>query len=160
MRYLAIAASADDREHGHDNSTSVCGSFNRVNLCPAAGCAEVTPFNALMFHFVGCTVRPSGPFSVAHVEAAFDAKLRAAAAAKRYDAFFDYSLALWVSSLDGYVAALRADGIEVLALAWEDESGAQYFSLLVFAPRSQSVVELISSAAPASLHASELLREA
>lgn len=138
-------------------STSNCGSYGRGNLCPANGCADVDPFSSLMFHFVNCSARPSGPTTVSTVERVFTTKLTAAVAAKRYDAFFDFSLALWTSSLDSYIAKLEADKVGYLALTWNDETGATYYSVLVHQPGTQSVVELVSSARPSSVPVEELL---
>lgn len=111
---------------------------------------------------VNCSARPSGPTTVAQVERIFTTKLAAAAAAKRYDSFFDFSLALWTSSLDSYITKLQADKVGYLALTWDDETGTTYYSVLVHQPNTQSVVELISSAAPSSsvLPVEELLQVA
>ena len=110
-----------------------------------------------MLHFVNCSARPSGPTSVAQVERIFTAKLAAAASARTYDSFFDYSLALWTSSLDPYVDSLKIGGVAWLPLVWQDERGGSYYSLLVHQPGTQSVIELITTAVPMSLPAEELV---
>jgi hypothetical protein len=67
-----------------------------------------------------------------------------------YDSFMDYSLVLYASSLDTYVAAFEADNVPHLMLRWNDDLGQLWYSLIVQVARSQLVLELVSGQVPNS----------
>ena len=132
-----------------NSSSPTCGQKGRSSLCDesTSDCSGGT-FDSFMFHMVNTSARPSGPTTVAQVEAIFDEKLNAAFTAKRYDAFMDYSVAFWASDLDRYLTKFDADGIPFLALEWKDDTSTPYYSVLFHAPHTQVIVELISSVKP------------
>ena len=62
-----------------------------------------------------------------------------------YSEWMDHHLAVWAPSLAPYVSKYEATGVAFLPLTWSSRSGkTKYYSILVHAPNSQVVVELIS----------------
>ena len=97
----------------------------------------------------------TGGLPVATVEAIVASKL--SDLATRFDAWLDFSVALFTTDLDGYLRSLRADGAPYLATRWRAPPGAasaaaalgadggELFSVFVHVPRSQLVLELVAA---------------
>jgi hypothetical protein len=153
-RYLPIQCG--DSTAMCNSSDPKCGQKGRVNLIPEDSYSGI-PFppsmSSFMFHQVNTSARPSGPTTVAQVEAVFDEKMSAALQAQRYDSFMDYAVAFWASDLDTYLKKFLADKVPFLALAWEDDMGAAYYSVIFQSPHTQVIVELLSSARPTAFSA-------
>ena len=103
----------DCRTAGNDsicNGVEDCGLIGRTSLCPNKDCAiSPGPGDAFMFpHMINASARPIGAVSVEAVEAAFDAKYAHALSTGAYDAFLDFSLVVYASSLDGPWDSLNA----------------------------------------------------
>jgi len=130
------------------NNSGGCGQKGRLNLCPENDACTGGPFDSLMFHMVNTSARPSGPTTVAQVEATFDEKMAAAFQARRYDSFMDLALVLWASDLDVYLQKFAADGVLVLPLKWQSSPGNDKYSVIFHVPRTQVVIELVSTAQP------------
>lgn len=145
------------------NSTDAqCGQKGRSNLCSESSTdtCEGSTFATFMFHMVNTSARPSGMLaSVADVEAHFDEKMKAAFAAKKYDAFMDFSVAFAVSDMDIFLAKFKADSVPYLLLSWFDDKATPYYSLIIHGPHTQVVVELISATKPSSVPASEFIAD-
>ena len=72
-------------------------------------------------------------------------------ATQRYNPYMDMSLGVWVGDLDPYAQRLAAGGVSFLTLGHKDDSGRQLFSIIIHAPHTQVVVELISDSPPHGL---------
>jgi len=147
-RYLPIQCG--DSTAMCNSSDPKCGQKGRVNLIPEDSYSGEFPpaMSSFMFHQVNTSARPSGPTTIAQVEAVFDEKMDSACQAQRYDSFMDYSVALWASDLDTYLTKFLADKVPFLPLVWEDEKGTAYYSVIFQSPHTQVIVELLSSAKP------------
>lgn len=152
-RYLPIQCG--DSTDMCNSSDAKCGQKGRVNLIPEDSSASEFPpaWSSFMFHQVNTSARPSGPTTVAQVEAVFDEKMGAAFQAQRYDSFMDYSVAFWASDLDTYLTKFLADKVPFLPLAWKDEKGTAYYSVIFQSPHTQVIVELLTSAKPTAVTA-------
>ena len=81
----------------------------------------------------------------------FDARMSRSFATQRYNPYMDMSLGVWVGDLDPYAQRLAAGGVSFLTLGHKDDSGRQLFSIIIHAPHTQAVVELISDSPPHGL---------
>lgn len=79
---------------------------------------------------VNATSRP-GHAELLAIEAAFDARFRAATLNNQYDPFLDFATVLYAQSLDRYLTRFLADSVPFLVLSWADETGNEYYSLLM-----------------------------
>jgi hypothetical protein len=134
--------------HTPCNETIQCGTAGRGALCLDANCtySEGFPTN-FGIHTVNTSARPFGQMDNRQVEFHFTSKLQAAFKEGRYDAFMDFATVLYTVSLDDYLE--RFDGsVPHLLLAWHDERGSEWYSLLVQIGSSQVVFELVSSKRP------------
>lgn len=128
-----------------DTLPSQCGSFGRVALCRTTLCLKAFPGFGL--HTVNAFKRPDAPLSVEHVERQFSSKF----ATGDFDAFMDYSVALWATDgLDAYARKFSADpDTRTLGIEWPGQDGQKkYYSLFVLAPSTQVVLELVSDTVP------------
>ena len=126
------------------NGVEDCGLIGRTSLCPNKECAiSPGPGDAFMFpHMINASARPIGAVSVEAVEAAFDAKYAQALSTGAYDAFLDFSLVVYASSLDAWAAGR-------VLLEWVDNANATWYSAIDRVPGTQVQVEIISKKRPA-----------
>ena len=127
--------------------TCACGTQGRTELNGTHGFGSEDHFGVHTVEAAGVNgsrLRASGAYSLAEVEAIWDATLGDMDA---YDTFMDNHLALWTATLVPFAAALDADGVPYLGLRWLSE-GVEYYSMIVHVPKSQVVLEIISTVAP------------
>jgi len=132
------------------NTSFTCGTAGRAALCGDETCAMPVgnPGQNFGIHTVNTSARPSGSMSNADVEALVSSKLQAAFQAQKYDSFMDFAAVFYTTSLDKYISAFQTDGVPHLLLSWQDETGQQWYSLLVQLAASQLTFELVSGTTP------------
>ena len=79
-----------------------------------------------------------------------------------YDQFMDFNVVLYAGEdLPTYADALAADDIDFLSASWSADSGDAWYSVFVYVPHSQMVIELVSQTSPGAsyLEANDLTLE-
>jgi len=82
----------------------------------------------------------TGGLTTQQVEAIFNSKL---GDLTTYDAFMDYNVGLYTSSLSTYTDAFDKDGVKYLPIAWTYE-GAAWHGVVVQVPGTQMIFELMT----------------
>ena len=164
----------DPPSFGFCNSTGECYTSGRASLCNAAdilpGGGACTYPNSSMgaragvrpglpkkraapaqdfgLHAVNVSSRP-GYASILQAEAIFDARWARAVGAGELNAVLDYATMLFAPSLDGYLDAFDAAGVDHLLVGpWADDENNAHASVLVRAC-GMIILELVSSKIPA-----------
>ena len=107
-------------------------------------------------HTVNTTARP-GHAELLEAEAAFARRFKHAIEENSYDPFLDFSTVLYAASLDLYLERFLDAGFhQVLLLAWKDDGGSPYFSLLAHACGAV-IVELVSATGPSAASLARLV---
>ena len=164
----------DPPSFGFCNSTGECYTSGRASLCNAAdilpgggACAypnsstgaragvrpglpkkRAAPAQDFGLHAVNVSSRP-GYASILQAEAIFDARWARAVGAGELNAVLDYATMLFAPSLDGYLDAFDAAGVDHLLVGpWADDENNAHASVLVRAC-GMIILELVSSKIPA-----------
>ena len=104
--------------------TCECGTQGRVEL----NGSFVGYQNMFGLHTVDSFEKPSGPLSLAQVEAVFDAKL---SDMNSYADVMDFHVGLFTLDLDPWLAKFAAAGQAAHALAWTSRDGKEMLSVIV-----------------------------
>ena len=64
----------------------------------------------------------------------------------RYSGFLDYHAAVWTPNLDSFTTKFAADSVPFRQRRFQD-AGNTYYSAMVYVPKSQLVIEVISDMA-------------
>jgi hypothetical protein len=148
--YLPVHCPSDQKAPQCFGREESCGQKARISLCDEGeqNWCDGTIRDTFGLHMENLWARPSGPTSVAEVEAVFQDKMAAAFRDGRYDSFMDFALVFWASDLDVYIDKFEEDHVKYLCLSWETDSGNSTFSLIVHVPHTQVVFELVSTSRP------------
>jgi hypothetical protein len=162
----AGAALPDESEHSSEKFDSVawtetCGKGARARLRTVLG-EDMDPVTYLygsnMSHFslhgvyahgdgeFGSSRREVGGLKVRDVERIFQEEL---GDLKEYSPWMDTHVGWYDNDLASYARRLSDHGVPVLALRWPSaDQGRSFYSLIVHAPDTQEVYEIISASAP------------
>jgi hypothetical protein len=149
------AALADDSEHSPERYQHVaheedCGTTARVRLQTVLGESDFGTLSEFHFHGVHASYggREVGGLRVRDVERIFQEEL---GNLEEYSPWMDIHVGIYDNDLDSYARRFLDNSVPVLALRWpsSDEKGmALLYSLIVHAPDTQEVFEIISETAP------------
>ena len=80
----------------------------------------------------------------------------------QYDAFFDFSMSVWVKSLDDYILHwTKSPNLEYFGIEWHHNAlNLPFYSILVHLPSSSTNFEFISSSKPTMYHKIRWITEA
>jgi len=128
-----------------------CGTTARVRL--RTGEDDYQLFSEFHLHGVhadrygSAGGREVGGLTVREVERIFQEEL---GGLEEYSPWMDIHVGLYDNDLDSYLRRFLDHGVPVLALRWPsaDEKGSPLYSLIVHAPDTQEVFEIISTTAP------------
>jgi catechol 2,3-dioxygenase-like lactoylglutathione lyase family enzyme len=143
MRYFPVSSSGTSCA----NESCKCGSTGRTEL-NGTGPGFEPEFGIHSVRAAGVNgtrEAASGALSVEDIEAVWTQEIgNMKSKTYTYSPWLDHHLALWAPSLDPYVTRFQADGVAYLRRKWK-ENGAFFYSILVHAPKTQLVIELISN---------------
>ena len=88
--------------------------------------------------------------NVNDAEICLEAKVEAVGVDGGYDAFLDFNVGFWVSSLDPFLARFLAAKVPIIPVVWS-QYGRQYFSFIIQVPGSLVVIELMTAQEPSLL---------
>jgi hypothetical protein len=154
------AALPDDSEHPASSFDDVagheaCGKTARVRLATVLGESDYNTLSEFHFHGVFADAHPGsaesrevGGLTVRDVERIFQEEL---GDLKEYSPWMDIHVAIYDNDLDSYAHRLLNHSVPVLALRWpsaDEKLPSHFYSLIVHAPDTQEVFEVISTTAP------------
>jgi len=153
------AALPDESEHSGKRFEGVaheepCGTTARVRLETVLGDADFGALSAFHFHGVHADRygseggREVGGLTVRDVERVFQEEL---GGLEEYSPWLDIHVGIYDNDLDTYARRFLDHGVPVLALQWPSAGegrSPRLYSLIVHAPDTQEVFEIISTTAP------------
>jgi hypothetical protein len=154
------AALPDDSEHPASSFDDVagheaCGKTARVRLATVLGESDYHTLSEFHFHGVfadayhgSAESREVGGLTVRDVERIFQEEL---GDLTEYSPWMDIHVAIYDNDLDSYAHRFLDHSVPVLALRWpsaDENLPSHFYSLIVHAPDTQEVFEIISTTAP------------